>query len=441
MPDTAQINYRINPGGNLQGDIHIPGDKSISHRAIMLAAIAEGQTVIDGFLPGQDTLATMSAFKTMGVDIETVKNNQLKINGAGMHGLSAPGAPLYLGNSGTSVRLLCGLLAGQGFDSELLGDESLMKRPMQRIIDPLSQMHAKVTGSATGTLPIKITGGQSLTGIQYKLPVASAQIKSCLLLAGLYARGKTSITEPMKTRDHTERMLQHFGYAIDCGNNQINLEGGGKLIASDITIPGDISAAAFFMVGACIAEGSDITLQQVGLNPTRNAIIEILQAMGADIEITDRRELSGEPAGNIRVRYSQLHGIQIPEPLVPVAIDEFPAIMIAAASARGDTILHNAAELRVKESDRIISISNGLQKLGIKTEVFPDGMIVSGGKIQGGEVNSFGDHRIAMAFSMAGLVASEAITVSDCVNVNTSFPGFVALSKTAGLAIEERAIV
>ena len=440
MSDSEQINYLINPGGKLHDEIHIPGDKSISHRALMLAAIAEGHTVINGFLPGEDTLATMNAFKTMGINIESAGNDQLKVNGAGMHGLSAPGTPLYLGNSGTSVRLLCGLLAGQRFDSELYGDESLMKRPMQRIIDPLLQMHAEVAGSATGTLPIKITGGQSLTGIHYKLPLASAQIKSCLLLAGLYASGKTSITEPMKTRDHTERMLQHFGYTIDYGNNQINLEGG-KLIANDITIPGDISSAAFFMVGACIAEGSEINLQQVGLNPTRNAIIEILKRMGADIELTDQYILSGEPAGNIRVRYSQLHGIEIPDHLVPVAIDEFPAIMIAAACARGDTILHNAAELRVKESDRIMSISNGLQILGINTEVCPDGMVVTGGNIQGGEVDSFGDHRIAMAFSMAGLVAREAIKVTNCINVNTSFPGFVALSKTAGLLIEEQAVV
>ena len=276
MSDSKQINYLVNPGGKLQGEIHIPGDKSISHRAVMLAAIAEGQTIINGFLPGEDTLATMNAFKAMGVNIESAGNNQLKVYGAGMHGLSAPAAPLYLGNSGTSVRLLCGLLAGQRFDSELLGDESLMKRPMQRIIDPLSQMNAQVTGSDTGTLPIKITGGQSLTGIKYKLPVASAQVKSCLLLAGLYAKGKTCITEPMKSRDHTERMLRHFGYTIEHDNNQVNLEGGGKIIANDITVPGDISSAAFFMVGASIAEGSDISLQQVGLNPTRHAIIEIL---------------------------------------------------------------------------------------------------------------------------------------------------------------------
>ena len=333
------------------------------------------------------------------------------------------------------------MLAGQKFDSELLGDDSLMKRPMQRIIDPLLQMHAEVTGSATGTLPIKITGGRALTGIQYELPVASAQIKSCLLLAGLYAQGKTGITEPMKTRDHTERMLQHFGYTIDCSDDQIILEGGGKLIANDITIPGDISSAAFFIVGACIAEGSDIYLQQVGLNPTRNAIIEILKRMGADIEITDQYVLSGEPAGNLHVRHSQLHGIQIPDELVSIAIDEFPAIMIAAACAHGDTTLHNAAELRVKESDRIMSIANGLQILGIKAEVFPDGMVVSGGNIQGGEVASFDDHRIAMAFSMAGLVARETIKITNCINVNTSFPGFVALSKSAGLLIEEQAVV
>jgi 3-phosphoshikimate 1-carboxyvinyltransferase len=438
MSNGEQINYLIKPGGSLQGQIRVPGDKSISHRALMLGAIADGRTHVDGFLHGEDTLATSAAFKSMGVDIESLTNDQLIINGVGLHGLSAPESSVNLGNSGTSVRLLCGLLAGQAFDSELIGDESLMQRPMQRIIEPLKEMRAEVICGADGTLPIKIQGGQSLTGIHYTLPVPSAQLKSCLLLAGLYAEGETCIHEPVTTRDHTERMFQQFGYEIKKNNNTLCIKGGSNLTATTIKIPGDISSAAFFIVGTIIAEGSDITLQQVGVNPTRRAVIDILQMMGADIEINNQQDLSGEPIADIRIRTSQLHGIKIPKALVSIAIDEFPAIMIAAACAEGKTILNGAAELRVKESDRIMSIAKGLQSIGIETEIFADGMNVTGGKIQGGTIDSFGDHRIAMAFSMAGLVAHREITINNCINVNTSFPGFVELSKRAGLDIQER---
>jgi 3-phosphoshikimate 1-carboxyvinyltransferase len=438
MSDRGPINFIINPGSYLQGQICIPGDKSISHRALILGAIADGRTQVDGFLPGEDTLATSAAFKSMGVDIESLADDQLIINGVGLHGLSAPESPLNLGNSGTSVRLLCGLLVGQAFDCELIGDESLMKRPMRRIIDPLKEMQAEVVCSADGTLPIKILGGQSLTGINYTLPVPSAQLKSCLLLAGLYTEGKTCIHEPATTRDHTERMLQQFGYEVKNNNNTLCIRGGSNLTATTIKVPGDISSAAFFMVGASIAEGSDITLQLVGVNSTRSAIIDILQMMGADIEVINQQVRSGEPIADIRIRSSQLYGIEIPKALVSIAIDEFPAIMIAAACAEGKTILNGAAELRVKESDRIMSIAKGLQSIGIETEIFADGMTVTGGKIQGGTIDSFGDHRVAMAFSMAGLIAHRKITINNCINVNTSFPGFVELSKQAGLNIQER---
>jgi len=438
MLDSEYINFVIKPGGSLQGQIRVPGDKSISHRALMLGAIADGHTQVDGFLHGEDTLATSAAFNSMGVDIKSLANGQLIINGVGLHGLSAPESPLNLGNSGTSVRLLCGLLAGQAFNCELIGDESLMQRPMRRVIDPLKDMQADVVCSVDGTLPIKIQGGQSLTGIHYALPVPSAQLKSCLLLAGLYAKGETCIHEPVPTRDHTERMLQQFGCEVNKNNNILCVKGGSKLTATTIKIPGDISSAVFFMVGASIAEGSDITLQQVGVNPTRNAAIDILQMMGANIEVNNQQELSGEPVADIRIRSSQLHGIEIPNTVVSIAIDEFPAIMIAAACAEGKTILNGAAELRVKESDRIMSIAKGLQSIGIETEIFVDGMTVTGGTIQGGTIDSFGDHRISMAFSMAGLMANKEITINNCINVNTSFPGFVELSKQAGLDIQER---
>lgn len=435
MNTAVPLNYYIEPGGELHGNLQVPGDKSISHRCIMLGAIANGVTYIDGFLQGEDTLATMAAFEAMGVVIDQ-HGASVIIKGVGLYGLHAPSGPLDLGNSGTSTRLLAGLLAAQKFDAEIRGDASLMKRPMQRITDPLKLMHANITCSTEGTLPIHIHGGQELQGIEYQTPVASAQLKSCLLLAGLYARGKTCIHETIATRDHTERMMQCFGATITKSNNIICITSGTELQATSITIPADISSAAFFIVGAAIAKGSDITIQNVGINPTRDAVLQILQAMGADITLKNQRVVSGEPVADIRVCHSQLKGIEIPIHLVPSAIDEFPVIMIAAACAEGMTVLHGAAELRIKESDRIQAIAQGLEILGIDVVTFEDGMQVSGGKIGGGTVDSQSDHRIAMAFAVAGLCATQPIKILDCANVATSFPNFVELANAAGLTIK-----
>lgn len=427
------ISYFISPGGKLSGKFRVPGDKSISHRALMLAAIADGQSRITGFLDSEDTLATMAAFKAMGVEIQRTSETEVLVNGAGKSGLSAPGEVLNLGNSGTSVRLLSGLLAGLGIECELIGDQSLMSRPMRRIIDPLQKMHALITCSEDGTLPIHIKGGACLTAIDFEMPVASAQLKSSLLLAGLSAKGRTRIHEPVATRDHTERMLTQFAYQVECVKNTISLEGGGTLRGTTIEVPADISSAAFYIVGACIAEDSDIIIENVGINPNRDAIIHILREMGADITLLNEKVVSGEPIADIQVRTSVLHGIDIPESRVPAAIDELPVIMVAAACAKGVTRLTGAGELRVKESDRITAMSEGLQTLGIEVEEQEAGMTVTGGAIAGGEINSFTDHRIAMAFTIAGLNAKAPITVKDCANVETSFPGFVDIAKNVGL--------
>ena len=437
MSAPASISYHVNPGGVLRGRFRVPGDKSVSHRALMLGAIARGDTRISGFLQGEDTLATMAAFREMGVAIEH-QAEEVLVHGVGLHGLSRPAAPLDLGNSGTSTRLLAGLLAGQPFACELVGDASLMRRPMRRVVDPLRQMQADIQCTSEGTLPIRIQGGKKLKAINYALPVASAQVKSCLLLAGLYAEGTTCVHEPSPTRDHTERMLLHFGGALTRKDNTICITGGGELRAADITVPADISSAAFFMAGACLSPGSVITLEDVGVNPTRTGVIRILRAMGADITLSNERTVSGEPVADIQIRAARLHGIDIPEDLVPLAIDEFPAIMVAAASASGRTVLRGARELRVKESDRILAITEGLKAIGVPCSAHEDGMEVSGGSITGGTVNSFTDHRIAMAFAMAGLAATRPVTILDCANVNTSFPGFVELAQQAGLHIERQ---
>jgi len=400
----------------------------------MLAAIADGDTHVSGFLDSEDTAATMAALQAMGVVIDRHGPHDLTVHGVGLHGLQAPAAALYFGNSGTSVRLMAGILAGQRFATRLTGDASLSHRPMHRIVDPLQQMHAVIECSEQGTLPIDIHGGSTLSGMTYSMPVASAQLKSALLLAGLYASGKTCVIEPAVTRDHTERMLAHFGCHIEIDGRQICVSGQ-PLTARDIQVPADISSATFFIVAACITPGSDLLLQRIGVNPTRDAVINILQSMGADISLQNRQQISGEPVADIRVRYSRLHGIAIPEQLVPIAIDEFPAILVAAACASGTTVLSGAAELRVKESDRIQAMEAGLQQLGIKAEARADGMVVTGGKPGGGEVNSFTDHRIAMAFTIAGLAASAPVTVRDCTNVNTSFPGFTDLLQGVGIDV------
>ena len=434
----AHKQFHIQPGGRLEGRFRVPGDKSVSHRAIMLGSLAEGVSEVDGFLEGEDSLATLAAFRAMGVKIEGPYDGSLRIHGVGLHGLQSPLEPLYLGNSGTSMRLLAGLLAGQAFDTVLTGDDSLSRRPMGRVIDPLTQMGARIESEAGGTAPLRITGGQQLNGIDYTLPMASAQVKSCVLLAGLYAAGKTCTTEPAPTRDHTERMLQGLGYAVEVDGPRACLEGGGGLAGGTLTVPADISSAAFFLVGASVAPGSDLTLEQVGMNPTRTGVIDILQRMGASIEISNEQVLGGEPVADLRVTGAALQGIDIPPELVPLAIDEFPALFVAAACAEGRTVLRGAEELRVKESDRIQVTADGLQALGVAAEPTPDGIVIEGRpQFGGGRSDSHGDHRIAMAFAMAGLRAAEEILIDDCANVTTSFPDFVPLAQQAGLAVTE----
>lgn len=359
------MKFIVKKGGKLQGNIRVPGDKSISHRSIMFGSIAEGVSHISGFLEGEDSLNTLRAFKAMGVKIEGPENGKVVINGVGMKGLNKPEHALDVGNSGTSMRLLSGLLSGQDFDLELCGDSSLSKRPMKRVTDPLSEMGARVSTAEGGKPPLKMTGGVRLTSIHYDMPMASAQVKSCVLLAGLYAEGKTCVTEPAITRDHTERMLNAFGWPVQTDGSTMCVEGPAKLIACDIDVPADISSSAFFMVGASIAKGSDILLEHVGINPTRTGVIDILRLMGADIELQNERTVGGEPVADIRVRSANLKGTVIPENLVPLAIDEFPAIFIAAACAEGETIVTGAEELRVKESDRIQVMVDGLQALGV----------------------------------------------------------------------------
>lgn len=437
--DTATLDYQASPGGQLHGTFTVPGDKSLSHRSIMLGAIAEGQTDIHGFLEGEDALATLQAFRAMGVNIEGPDQGRVRIEGVGLHGLKNPHQELDLGNSGTSMRLLAGLLAGQSFSCMLKGDASLQKRPMKRVVDPLALMGVRVETQLGGRPPLTVHGGKP-KAIRYAMPMASAQVKSCVLLAGLYAEGETSIEEPAPTRDHTERMLRGFGYEVVTEHNRVSLCGGGQLQAASITVPADISSAAFFMVAASIAPGSDITLTNIGINPTRDGIIRILKAMGADITLFNEKTVCGEPIADIRVRYSPLRGIEIPQQWVPLAIDEFPVLFVAAACAEGTTVLRGAEELRVKESDRIQVMADGLQALGVNAAPTPDGMVIVGGSIQNGRIESHDDHRIAMAFTVAGLRASGNIRIANCANVATSFPGFVSLAQSVGIRVEQLSV-
>ncbi|APU30032.1 bifunctional prephenate dehydrogenase/3-phosphoshikimate 1-carboxyvinyltransferase [Ectopseudomonas alcaliphila JAB1] len=438
---STDLIFLAKPGSSLAGRIRVPGDKSISHRSIMLGSLAEGTTEVEGFLEGEDALATLQAFRDMGVVIEGPHHGRVTIHGVGLHGLKAPAGPLYMGNSGTSMRLLSGLLAAQPFDTTLTGDASLSKRPMNRVAKPLREMGAVIETGPEGRPPLSIKGGQRLTGMAYEMPMASAQVKSCLLLAGLYAAGSTSVTEPAPTRDHTERMLRGFGYPVSVEGSTASVESGHKLTATRIEVPADISSAAFFLVAASIAEGSELVLEHVGINPTRTGVIDILKLMGGDITLENQREVGGEPVADIRVRAAKLKGIDIPEDLVPLAIDEFPVLFVAAACAEGRTVLRGAEELRVKESDRIQVMADGLIALGVKAEPTPDGIIIEGGAIGGGEVWAHGDHRIAMSFSVASLRASAPIRIHDCANVATSFPNFLALSAEVGInvAVEDKA--
>ena len=439
--DTDQV-FMVRPGGCLSGELRVPGDKSISHRAIMLGALAEGVTVIDGFLDGDDALATLNAFRAMGVRIDGPVQGRVTVYGVGQHGLKPPKGPLYLGNAGTAMRLMAGLMAAQPFAVTLTGDQSLSGRPMSRVVEPLRMMGADIETADGGRPPLVIHGGARLRGINYSLPMASAQVQSCLMLAGLYAEGETMTTAPGVVRDHTSRMLQGFGYPVTVSGTTVALHGGGQLTATDIAVPGDVSSAAFFMVAATIAPGSAIRLRHVGMNPTRCAVVEILTMMGADITVENETLAGGEPVADLVVRSARLQGVIIPSHLVPIAIDEFPALFIAAACAHGQTVLTGASELRVKESDRIQAMADGLQALGIDAQPLADGMIISGSDLAdaapvftGAEINSRGDHRIAMAFAVAALRAEGDIRILDCANVATSFPNFVSLASRAGMRI------
>jgi 3-phosphoshikimate 1-carboxyvinyltransferase len=437
MPDT----FIAQPGGRLSGRIRVPGDKSISHRSIMLGAIADGVTTVTGFLEGADALSTMNIFRALGVSIDGPREGRVVVHGVGREGLKAPSVDLDCGNSGTSMRLLAGLLAGQGFEARLVGDSSLHRRPMRRVTDPLTLMGAHLD-TEDGRPPLRIhASSQRLHGIRYTMPMASAQVKSAIMLAGLYAEGLTEVTEPAPTRDHTERMLRAFGVPVQVHGATVSLEGGARLQATDIDVPADISSAAFFLMAGAIARDADITLEHVGLNPTRTGVIQILQLMGADLQILQPRTVGGEPVADLRIRSSELRGIEVPPELVPLAIDEFPALFVAAACATGRTVVTGAEELRVKESDRIAVMAEGLVRLGIDARATPDGMVIEGrgqhaGVFQGGEVNSHGDHRPAMSFALAALRAQAPIRVLDTDNVATSFPGFVDQARALGLDLQ-----
>ncbi|HEX7012927.1 MAG TPA: 3-phosphoshikimate 1-carboxyvinyltransferase [Steroidobacteraceae bacterium] len=435
--------YVAHPVARAVGAIRVPGDKSISHRALMLGGIAQGMTEVRGFLEGEDCLATMKAMRALGVRIEQSEPGKARVFGVGLHGLKAAPHALDLGNSGTAIRLMTGLLSGQSFDSELIGDASLMKRPMERVAKPLREMGALVS-TTEGKPPVRIKGGAKLKGIRYELPVASAQVKSAILLAGLYAEGDTTVIEPAVTRDHTERMLLSFGCRVDSADGEVRLSAPTRLDACSLEVPGDFSSAAFFIVAGSIAHqaaAADVlTITGVGLNPTRTGLLDILALMGAKLRVVNHRSAGAEPVADIEVRPAPLKGIHVPEHLVPLAIDEFPALFIAAACAEGETVVTGAQELRVKESDRIAVMAEGLEALGVSCEVLPDGIRIQGRPerhaFRGGTVDSHGDHRIAMSFSLASLRAGEPIKILDVANVATSFPGFPTVAGAAGLRVE-----
>jgi 3-phosphoshikimate 1-carboxyvinyltransferase len=427
------------PAETVGGRIAVPGDKSISHRAIMLGAIAEGTTRVRGFLEGEDCIATRRAFEALGVPIDDEGPGALRISGVGPAGLAAPAHALDLGNSGTAIRLMTGLLAGQAFDSVLTGDESLQRRPMERIAAPLRSMGARIS-TRDGRAPIVISGGARLNGIDYTLPVASAQIKSALLLAGLAARGRTTVRSHGPSRDHTERMLRTLGadLALEDGGLTVALEGPQTLDGADIDVPGDFSSAAFFVVAGCLAAKDGLTIEHVGINPTRTGLQRILESMGAQVELRNPRSAGAEPIADLHVKASVLTGIDVPRELVPLAIDEFPILFIAAAAAKGRTVVRGAEELRHKESDRIAVMAEGLAALGIEVEELSDGLVIEGGRFRGGTIDSRGDHRVAMAFAVGSLLSDEPIEILNTAEVATSFPGFTRVAAAAGLRIGER---
>jgi 3-phosphoshikimate 1-carboxyvinyltransferase len=433
----TRIDWSASPGRSLAGEARVPGDKSISHRAVMLGALADGETRIEGFLEGEDTRATAAAFAAMQVRIDAAGDGVRIVHGVGLHGLAPPRAPIDCGNAGTGMRLLAGLLSAQRFDSVLVGDASLSRRPMRRVIEPLARMGARIESGEGGVPPLRIHGNNQLQGIEYECPVASAQVKSAVLLAGLYARGETVVREPHPTRDYTERMLTTLGWQVDFAPGFARLRGGMQLRATPVVVPADFSSAAFFVVAATLVPGSDLILRGVGINPRRTGLLQALGLMGAEISVLDARHEGGEPVADLHVRHARLTGIDVPVELVPDMIDEFPILFVAAAAAAGRTRIRGAAELRVKESDRIAVMAAGLRALGIRVDEAPDGAEITGGPIEGGEVDSHGDHRVAMSFAVAAQRARSAVRILDCANVATSFPGFMELATRLGLGLVE----
>jgi 3-phosphoshikimate 1-carboxyvinyltransferase len=426
---------QIRPSRGLKGDLTLPGDKSLSHRAVMFSAIAEGRTEIAGFLTGEDTLNTAKAVRMLGITVEETGPGRIIVHGKGLDGLTEPAGVLDLGNSGTGMRLLAGLLAGQDFFSILTGDQYLVRRPMGRIAEPLRRMGAVIDGRGGGRqAPLAIRGaGRNTKAIDFSSPVASAQVKSAVLLCGLYADGMTTVSEPHRSRDHTERMLRFFGADVAVDGLRVRMRGRQTLVAPGaLEIPSDISSAAFFLVAASIVPGSDIVIRNVGMNPTRTGIIDILTAMGADITRENEREQAGEPVADLQVRYRRLRAAQIHGELIPRAIDELPVLAVAAAYAEGTTVIRDAAELRVKESDRIAAIAAELRRMGVEIREMPDGMEITGReRLTGAVCNSHGDHRIAMSMAMAGLAASGETLVKDTAWIETSFPGFERMINAA----------
>jgi len=436
--------FEAHPAMRVFGTMTVPGDKSISHRALMLSGIAEGVSEVTGFLASEDCLATLSAMRALGVRIEQPGATHVLIHGVGMRGLQAAGRPLDMGNAGTAMRLFTGLLSAQTFDSQLIGDASLMKRPMERVAKPLREMGADVR-THNGTPPVDIGGARRLHGIDYRMPIASAQVKSAILLAALYAAEPTTITAPGVSRDHSERMLKSCGVHISTDGLSTTLQPARQLRNQNLSVPGDFSSAAFFIVAGLLAGSEEgLLIQNVGLNPTRTGLLDILRSMGGRIDILNPRESGAEPVADLRIRPSSLQGVNIRRDLVSLAIDELPVLFIAAACARGETWVSGAEELRVKESDRIAAMSAGLTALGVAHSPLPDGMRIEGRSegqaFAAGEVDSFGDHRIAMSFAIASLRAAGAITIRDVANVATSFPGFVDLAQSVGLKIRQGAI-
>ena len=434
--------YRLDPGSRVTGELTVPGDKSISHRALMFGGIAEGDTEITGFLAGEDCLSTLRALQAMGVSIERPEEQHVLVHGVGPDGLRPSADPLDMGNAGTAIRLFMGLLAPQRFDSTLIGDDSLMRRPMERVAGPLRSMGANIK-TLDGRPPVEIGASSGMRAIDYALPVASAQVKSAILLAGLQAFGRTHVTEPAPSRDHTERMLGAFGVEVLRDGPRIAIEGGQTLRGTQVKVPGDFSSAAFFIVAGCLAAENGLLLRNIGVNPTRTGLIELLQQMGADIRVQVHGgrgaadDPNGEPIADIEVHKSRLRGIKVPEGLVPLSIDEFPVFFVAAACAEGETLVRGALELRVKESDRLAAMAQGLSTLGVENQLLADGLWIRGADgFGGGTIDSHGDHRIAMAFVIASLKARAPIEILDVANVATSFPSFVATARAAGLQIE-----